>query len=373
MFRSKFKSLTIYRRMPKVTSSAQQEGAFIMSSQIQYSSTPIIRSEERGVIVAGTEEAAESFREITGELGIGYRFVSLNGSGDLIDLGDAQLADQVEVLWCHGRFTGAWVERAIGKLPNVKWVHSDFVGVDSVPIAEFQSRGIVLTNGGDNFARPMAEWTVLGILSSAKEYPRFIRNSDDALWDDSFQLKELRGEKVLLLGLGSVNSLVAGMLEPFDMEVVAWSRTRRSELPAGVTRNLIGKEWMDEIRTADYIVVGLPATKSTKGLIDREILETMKHDVTIINLARGAIIDQKALTEILDLGRLRYVLLDAYEIEPLPSNDPLWGRNNVTVLPHHSWSSQLVSANTVNRMSKLLRLYVSGLPFDRVVDYEAGY
>lgn len=344
-----------------------------MTDQFQNPAMPIIQSEQRELIVAGSELAAESFSEIAKSLGIRYKCVSLNGSGDIVDSDDVPLADHVEVLWCHGRFTGAWVENAVRNLPNVKWVHSDFVGVDAIPISEFESRGIVLTNGGDNFARPMAEWTVLGILSSAKEYPKFIRNSDNALWDDSVNLRELSGAKVLLLGLGSVNSIVASMLAPFNVDVVAWSRTKHSVLPEGVSRQVIGNEWMTEIRTADYIVIGLPATEITKRLIDREILETIRNDATIVNLSRGVIIDQKALIEVLDLGRMRYVLLDAYEKEPLSSDDPLWRRDNVTVLPHHSWSSQLVGANTVNRMSKLLWQYLSNLPFDRVVDYKSGY
>lgn len=344
-----------------------------MSWQIEDSQTRSIGTENRPLVIAASEEAAGPFREIAGEIQLSYHLVVLDKSGDVVHQSDDQLRDKVEVLWCHGRFTGQWVTRAVANFHNIKWVHSDFVGVDSMPIDEFASREIILTNGGDNFARPMAEWTVLGMLSSAKEFFKFVRNSDNAIWDNSSQLRELRGAKVLLLGLGSVNSLVARMLIPFEMEVVGWSRKLREVLPLGVSRQVIGDQWMAEISDADYIVVGLPATLHTRGLIGSNVFEKLKPGTTVINLARGAIIDHQAMVEALDLGRFRYLLLDAFEQEPLPVEDPLWRRPNVTVVPHHSWSSQMVLANTVNRMKMLTKQYVSGEPFESIVDYRSGY
>lgn len=220
----------------------------------------------------------------------------------------------------------------------------------------------------------MAEYIVLGMLASAKQFPFFVRNSDAGKWDTSRELSELEGAKLLLLGLGSVNSLVAKMCKGFGMDVVAWTRTVHTSLEEGVSRHVSGNDWLKEISDADYIVVGVPLTAQTRGLIDKEVLlEIAKPDLTLINLARGAIIDQAGLLEALDSGRLRYVLLDAYLSEPLPPESPLWKRPNVTVLPHHSWSSPRVITRSVELMGSQLHRWMSDLPLFDPVDLSAGY
>ncbi len=325
------------------------------------------------IVIAGTAMARDHIFELARSRNIQVEFVEIGEDGQILHPEDRGKADEVELLWCHGRFAGSWVMAAIDSLSELDWVHSDFVGVDSLTLGTFVHRGIALTNGGNNFSRPMAEYAVLGILASAKQFPFFVRNSDMARWDTSVELCELEGAKLLLLGLGSVNSLVAKMCKGFGMEVVAWTRTEHSALAEGVSRQLTGNEWLKEIRDADYVVVGLPLTAQTRGLIDTEVLESAREDLTIINLARGAIIDQDALIKALDSGKLRYVLLDAYPTEPLPPENPLWRRSNVTVLPHHSWSSPRVITRSIELLGVQLDRWMTGLPLSDPVDFTAGY
>lgn len=325
------------------------------------------------LVAAGTSSAKTDLAVLADRMNIKLDFVVLDDSGKIASLHDSVRPDEVELLWCHGRFKSSWVKSAMDELPSLDWVHSDFVGVDGLSLESFAQRGIVITNGGDNFARPMAEWVVLGMLASAKRYPFFVRNSDAAIWDASVELSEMKGAKVLLLGLGSVNSLVAEMCKVFDMDVVAWTRTKHDSKAYGVSRQVTGDDWLTEIKDADYVVIGLPLTRQTTGLINESVLEIAKSDVTIINLARGAIIDEKSLVRVLDSGRIRYVLLDAYPTEPLSPSSPLWARDNVTVLPHHSWSSPRVINNTIERLGSELSLWMSGLPLADPVDFGAGY
>ena len=325
------------------------------------------------LVVAGTSMARDHMLDLAERMKIQVDFVQIDESGGVLNSEDLEMAAEAELLWCHGRFAGSWVMSAVDSLPGLEWVHSDFVGVDALMLGAFVQRGIVLTNGGNNFSRPMAEYIVLGILASAKQFPFFVRNSDAARWDTSRELSELEGAKLLLLGLGSVNSLVAKMCKGFGMEVVAWTRTEHSTLADGVNRQITGNDWLREVRDADYVVVSLPLTAQTRGLIDKQVLESVKPDATIINLARGAVIDEVALIETLDSGKLRYVLLDAYSAEPLPAQSPLWRRENVTVLPHHSWSSPRVIARSVELMGSQLHRWLSGLPLSDPVDFSAGY
>lgn len=325
------------------------------------------------LVAAGSNAAKKDLLALTSLLGIELDFVEIDDSGRVKKPYDRSRAGDVEMLWCHGRFQGSWVASAVNELGSLDWVHSDFVGIDALPVETLVARGIVITNGGDNFARPMAEWVMLGILASAKYFPKFVRNSDIGKWDSSMQLSELSGARILLLGLGSVNSLVAMMCKPFRLEVVAWTRRKRSELAEGVSRQITGESWRSELAEADYVVVGLPLTPATEKLLDAESLAIAKTGTTIINLSRGAIIDQDALITSLDSGRVRYVLLDAFEVEPLPTESPLWRRDNVTVLPHHSWSSPKINQNSVERIRVELERWVSGLPLLHTVDLKAGY
>ncbi len=325
------------------------------------------------IVVAGTSLARNHIFDVAESLKIQVDFVEIDEKGRVLHSDDLDRVDDVELLWCHGRFAGSWVMAAIDSLTSLDWVHSDFVGVDALALGTFVHRGIALTNGGHNFARPMAEYTVLGMLASAKQFPFFVRNSDRTIWDTSIELSELEGAKLLLLGLGSVNTLVARMCKGFGMEVVAWTRTEQAAISDGVSRQITGSEWMKEIRDADYMAIGLPLTAQTRGLIDREAFEAAKKGLTIINLARGAVIDQDALVQALDSGWLRYVLLDVYETEPLPSESPLWSRPNVTVLPHHSWSSPRVITRSVDLFGSQLQRWMSGLPLSDPVDFSAGY
>lgn len=341
--------------------------------QINHSSVTRIGPKGGPLIAAGVKSAGESLRKIADIEKFQIEFIELDSIANCVNPSESSRLGQVEFLWCHGRFQGSWVSRALENLTNLRWVHSDFVGVDALDIAEFARREILLTNGGDNFARPMAEWVVLGILASAKCYGRFLRNSDKAIWDDSFTLRELSGLKVLLLGLGSVNSIVAEMLQPFQVEVIASVRHPREILPNGIDRLVVGDEWFGELGSSDYVVLGLPLTKETKSIIGSKALDEMKSDITIINLSRGGLVDENALIGALDADKIRYCLLDAFNIEPLPVESPLWKRQNVVVLPHQSWSSPMVENNTIARMHDQVRRWMTGFPMDDVVDLEAGY
>lgn len=335
----------------------------------------LVRSRSLGspLVVGGIRSAGDRLSEMVRNLGVDIEFVELDDVGKIKHSEDHSKAKSVELLWCHGRFRPSWVISAVGEFTSLRWIHSDFVGVDGLPIDEFAKKEIIMTNGGDNFARPMAEWVLLGMLASAKHYPRFVRNSDNAIWDTSVGLRELADAKVLLLGLGSVNSLVAQMCKPFGMNVVGWTRSPRTSLADGVKRQISGSRWLDEIEDADYVVTGLPLTDQTEKLINAEVLERAKDGMTLINLSRGGLIDEDALVGALDSGRINYALLDAFEKEPLSVESPLWKRDNVTVLPHHSWSSPRAYENTVHRMESELALWLSGKSLPDALDYRAGY
>lgn len=325
------------------------------------------------LVVASTKEAAGALSELAKVHGIPIEHVVLDREGRAVeDSGKDRLAE-VEVLWCHGWFRRSFVAAAVERLPSLDWLHSDFVGIDGLPIGELARRGIACTNGAGNFARPMAEWVVLGLLSAVKQLPLFLRRSDRGEWGRSPELDELSGKVVLLIGLGDVNRLVAELLVPFGCEVRATTRRPRDELPAGVHRLVVGPAWRDELRDADFVVLGTPLTEATRNLLDREAIAAMKPGVFLVNPARGALIDEAALIEALDAGKIGGALLDTFVEEPLPDGHSLWGRPNVLIVPHHTWSSPRVHERQIARFATELGHWLAGEPLERPVDLEAGY
>jgi phosphoglycerate dehydrogenase-like enzyme len=321
--------------------------------------------------VAGTRGAQETLARLNrqGHLARPIRLVAVDREGRV----DEAEAGGVTVLWRPGLATREWLLTAVDNLPDLAWVHSDAVGVDSLPVAELAARGIILTNGVGSFSRPMAEWVMLAILSAAKLFPRFVRLSDRGIWDPSPLLRELDGGVVLLLGLGSVNGLVAPMAAGFGMDVRAVSRQARAELPAGVTRMVAADRWRDELADTDYVVLGLPLTPATDKIIDAGALAAMKPTAWLVNVARGALVDEDALVRALDEGQIGGAVLDTFAEEPLPQGHPLWGRENVIVVPHFTWSSPRAVERIEELFADQLARWVSGARLANVVDATAGY
>jgi phosphoglycerate dehydrogenase-like enzyme len=325
--------------------------------------------EERPAVVAAAPWAARGLAEI-------IRSEILDRSLRHVVVGDDPVEPEeaagVEVLWRY-HLTPDRLGRAVDELPDLRWVHSDYVGVEELPLRKLADRGVILSNGAGIAARPMAEWVVLAIMSAAKELPRFVRQSDAGRWEVGEPLAELDGAVVLLLGLGAVGTLVAAMLEPFGVEVRACTRKPRPETPKGVSRMVVGEAWREELADADYVVCALPLTTETTDMLDARAFNAMKRGSYLVNVARGGLVDDDALVAALDSGHLGGAVLDAFRQEPVPSGHPLWGRPDVLALPHVTWSSSHTLDDFKWRFAAQLRTWLNGgVPAD-LVDLDAGY
>jgi phosphoglycerate dehydrogenase-like enzyme len=285
---------------------------------------------------------------------------------------DRSAARGVQVLWRY-HLTPERLGHVVDELPDLRWVHSDYVGVEELPLQKLAQRGILLSNGAGIAARPMAEWVVLAILGAAKALPRFVRQSDAGVWEVGEPLAELHGAVVLLLGLGAVGTLAAAMLEPFGVEVRACTRRPRADIPPGVTRMVAGDRWREELAEADYVVCALPLTRETTNMLDGAAFGAMKRGAYLVNVARGGLIDDDALVAALDSGHLGGAALDAFRQEPVPDGHPLWGRPDVLALPHVTWSSMHTLDDFKWRFAAQLRTWLSGGAPTDLVDLDAGY
>ena len=276
-----------------------------------------------------------------------------------------ELAPQAEIGW-FDFFDRAAMHDAITAATRLKWLNSLFAGVEQFPLTLLQQRGVQLTNGAGINAIPIAEYVVMLMLSHAKGYRDVVRAQDRREWlKDTPGKRELFGSKALILGYGGIGRQIATRLEAFGVAVSKVSRSGG----AGV---LSPETWRAELGVFDWIIVAVPATPETVGMIGAKEIAVMKPDAVVVNIARGSVIDQAALLAALQAGEIGGALLDVTTPEPLPAEDPLWDHAEITM--HLSGRAQnLALVRAAERFVANLARYHRGEPLVPLVDYTHGY
>jgi phosphoglycerate dehydrogenase-like enzyme len=274
---------------------------------------------------------------------------------------------EAEIGWFDMNDQNAMAEtlRAAKKL---KWLNSIYAGLDFLPMDVLIERGITVTNGAGINAITIAEYVVMGMLNIAKGYREVVRAQDRHEWLlDSPGKRELAGSKALLLGYGAIGKLIQPRLEAFDVEV---SVVRRSP-----GENTLGPdEWRARLGDFDWIILAVPATPETEGMIGAAELAAMKSDAVIVNIARGSVIDQPALVEALESKTIGGAFLDVTTPEPLPADHPLWSLPNAHISMHLSGRAQeKMFVRSADRFLANLASYLNGEPVAPVFDPRLGY
>lgn len=251
---------------------------------------------------------------------------------------------------------------------NLKWLNSIYAGLDFMPLDLLAQRGTVVTNGVGINAITIAEYVVMLMLTHAKGYRDVVRAQERHEWlMDSPGKRELSGERVLLLGLGAIGQLVKTRLEAFDMEVVP---VRRS----GADGALRPDEWRGQLGSFDWVVLAVPSTADTVGMIGTAELAAMKPSAVLVNIARGDVVDQEALVEALQAKRIEAALLDVTEPEPLPPEHPLWSLDNAQITMHLSGRAQTkMFMRSADRFIENLGRWHRGEAVSPQMDLAAGY
>jgi phosphoglycerate dehydrogenase-like enzyme len=298
--------------------------------------------------------------------------------------------DDVEVLLCG--FLGADAfDRFLARAPRLAWVHSATAGVERVLTPGSRQRDLLITNARGVFSRPIAEYVLMMILAVSRRLPQLLELQRERTWQP-LEGAELSDVTVGIVGLGSIGRAVATLATAFGCRVIA--TRRRSE--AGAAAAPHGEPPQDEARPgagstgeglvldqvlgpdgltaeSDFVVLAAPLTPTTEGLIDGPALEAMKPGAWLINVARGRLVDERALLRALREGHIGGAILDTFRDEPLPPSSPFYDMDNVIVTPHTSWSSGRVLDRSVELFCANLRRYAAGQPLVNVVDPAAGY
>ena len=215
-----------------------------------------------------------------------------------------------------------------------EWVHTTQAGVDGFPLDAYESRGVTLTNSTGLHGDSVGDTTAGLLLMLARRLHEFVANQQEREWrfpewDAAFTVP---GERVCVVGLGTVGSAVAERCAALGMEVVG---VRRSpDAVEAVERVYPPDELQEATDGARFVVLCVPLTPETRGMVGERELERMDEDAFLVNVARGAVVDEDALVAALREGNIAGAALDVFETEPLPADNPLWGMDDVVVTPH---------------------------------------
>lgn len=303
------------------------------------------------------------FNELGSE--IGARIADAVPGVDVFDLplepGDGRTAD----VYFGGVASGQAQLEIVAR--GVRWIALASTGVDKAPPELFE-HGRIVTCARGAAAIPISEFVLAAMLAFEKRMPEVWITEPPEHWN-LLRLGGLDGRTLGLVGLGGIGAAVAQRALPFGMQVLA---TRRTDAPSPVTGVEVAA--LDRVLAeADHLVLAAPATDQTRRLLDADAFARMKPGVHVVNVARGALVDQDALRVALDDGRVAMATLDTMEPEPLPAGHWLYGHPKVRVSAHVSWSSPAGLRRTVELFIENLRRYVAGEPLLHVVDPRAGY
>ena len=277
------------------------------------------------------------------------------------------LAPQAEIGWFDAFDLAATYEAArLGV--NLTWLNTLAAGVDPFPLALLAERGVRLTNGAGLNAIPIAEFAVMAMLTVAKDYRAIVRAQDRHDWlTDAPGKRELYSSTALVIGAGGIGGRIADMLRPFGVAVATVRRTPGPD-------DLAADEWRARLGEFDWIIIAVPATADTTGMIGAAELAAMRRDAVLLNFARGAVIDQDALAEALKARTITAAFLDVTDPEPLPPEHPLWSLDNCHISMHLSGrAQQTLFTRAAERFLGNLARFGRGEALSHTVDLGQGY
>jgi phosphoglycerate dehydrogenase-like enzyme len=264
------------------------------------------------------------------------------------------------------------VRAALLANPQIRWIHSKWAGLDSLLFPEFVESPVPLTNGSGVFSQSLGEFALAMILYFAKDFPRMLRNKAAHRWED-FDLDEIAGQTVGIVGYGDIGRAVARRAHAMDMKLLALKRHPPAAHDQLIDAYYKPAELHDMLGKCDYVAVCAPLTPETRHMISDAEFAAMKPSAIVINVGRGPVIDQAALIRALQQKKIRGAGLDVFEHEPIPKDDPIWEFDNVFISAH-------TADHTRDWLDQAMRFFLrqydrfrTGQPLENIVDKHLGY
>ncbi|HEY3059033.1 MAG TPA: D-2-hydroxyacid dehydrogenase, partial [Chloroflexota bacterium] len=261
--------------------------------------------------------------------------------------------------------------QAIEQHPTLQWVHLRWAGVPSEVLQALEGRDIPLTNGSGAHGVAMGEYVVGVVLAHYKRFHDMHAAQLRSEWIDGFGLRELRGQRVGIIGLGDLGGSIARVLRPFG---VALRSLRRSGAPSADVDEVFATDRVDDFLDGlDVLVIAAPLTVETRGLIGANQLARLAPGAFLVNVGRAAIVDEAAMLAALRSGQLDGAALDVFLTEPLPADSPLWTEPNVYISPHCADASPQSLERGLALFVDNVERFARGEQLRNVVDRQAGY
>jgi phosphoglycerate dehydrogenase-like enzyme len=277
---------------------------------------------------------------------------------------EALLASGVdaELLCTWGMYRPAtWCTKA----RKLRWIFSLSAGVEGVcspPIGELP---VIITSAQGIHGLPMSD-TILGfMLAHLRGFPLFFRNQRQHIWNNPLPLDESYGKTVLILGAGKIGTELARRCKAFNMKTIGVGRRAVEREYCDISRSFDNID--DLLPTADFVVLLIPEAPNTRHLIDAAFFSKMNRKAIFINCGRGSVVDETALTQALSDGTIAGAAIDAFEVEPLPQDSPLWDMDNVIITPHCSATSPAYVERAIGVLIQSIEAYLSGAMLPNIV------
>ncbi|MFH1604549.1 MAG: D-2-hydroxyacid dehydrogenase [Pseudomonadota bacterium] len=240
---------------------------------------------------------------------------------------------------------------------NLRWIHTVQTGTNGIDDLPSLRPEVLLTSTRGIHGAAMSEAAIMAMLALNRDLPRMIRNQDRGAWERWFG-RLLDGKTVGIFGVGLIGAALAPRCKALGMTVIGVDPIQRSV--AGVDRMVSWDKVRQVIGELDFVVLFLPSTTSTRGIINFDLLAAMKPSAYLINLGRGDVLDDEALIKAMDEGRIAGAALDVFREEPLPRDHPFWSRKNIIITPHVGGAFDEYAKRTLPIIQENMRKFLAG-------------
>ena len=269
-------------------------------------------------------------------------------------------------------------QEAVARASHLQWLHCSAHAVGHFPLADLAARGIIVTNSRGIQAVPIAEHVMACVLALARKLPETLRDQQERVWRPNTYVGDaspwlLAGRTIGVVGAGTLGEAIATRAKAFGMHVIGMRRHPARGTPAGFDEIVGPADRNRLLMAADVVVLAAPLTTETDRLLDAAAIASMKRGAILVNVARGQLIDEAALAEALEAGRLGGAVLDVFTSEPLAQDSPFWSTPNVIVTPHNSGFRTGHFDAVIDLFSENLTRYERGVELLNRVDLQTGY
>lgn len=271
-------------------------------------------------------------------------------------------------------------ESELRKAENLHWIQLTWAGADKYTKMKIFPETITLTNASGAFGKIISEYVIGNIIALYRGLPVYWKNKQECLWVQNRSSDTIYGKNVLILGTGDIGKNIAHRIKAFETHVTGIKRTVVSEHPDQLKDfdQIYDLTALDQqLQKVDIVIGCLPGTPETKGLLNYDRLHSMKKEAILVNVGRGSLIPTEDLIRVLEKGRLKGVVLDVFETEPLPETSPLWNKENILITPHIAGPSFGGNAEVQNMIWNIcmdnLERYLDGKELKNIVRLKDGY